>query len=117
MNNKQRQIAAAIQSEDYEVASRLANEIITRLLNSRLTKSQLSALEKIKEEHGEMLNKLLTQAFRKGWARGREGSLPNAMSDVLQAAQTMVSVYRLLNEGMTTSTRNLSNISTKPPQA
>ena len=110
MNAKQQQIASALQSEDYEAASRLVNESIKHLLNTRLNKNQLSILEAMKAEHGDMLNRLLSQAFQKGWARG--GELSNAMNDTLQAAQTMVQAYGLFNEGMAIQGPDLTNIST-----
>ena len=112
MSNKQRQINIAMQSEDYEAASKLVNENIKHLLNTRLNKNQLSILAALKDEHGEMLNSLLSDAFRKGWARESESKLSNAMNDVLQAAQTMVQAYRLLNEGMSTRRAGLAKFST-----
>ena len=112
MSKLQHQIDAAIRSEDYETVSRLVNGSIRHTLNTRLTKRQLSVLEAMKDEHGELLDKLLSQAFRKGWAREGKSNLSNAMNDVLQAAQTMVQAYRLLNEGMTTQGSELANTST-----
>ena len=112
MNNKQHQIYTAMQSEDYEAASKLVNESIKHILDTRLSKNQLSVLEMLKDEHGDMLNRLLSQAFRKGWAREGESKLSTAMDDILQAAQTMIQAYRLLNEGMTTRGAALGNVST-----
>ena len=102
----------AMQSQDYEAASKLVNESIKYLLNTRLSKNQLSILATMKDEHGEMMSNLLSEAFRKGWAREGESKLSTAMDDVLQAAQTMVQAYRMLNEGMSTRRVGLAKLST-----
>ena len=114
MNDKQNQIDIAMQSSDYEDASRLVNDCIKQLLNTRLSNHQLSILAAMKDEYGEMLNSLLSEAFRKAWARGGKSKLSNAMNDTLQAAQTMVQAYGLLNEGMAIQGPDLTNLSTDP---
>jgi len=43
---------------------------VSEILKAGLTKNQLAILEIIKEEHGELLNKLLSEAFQRGWTRG-----------------------------------------------
>lgn len=91
---KQREIEAAMQSGDNESVTRLIGESISEILKAGLTKNQLADLEKIKDEHGETLNKLLSQAFQRGWTRSDEPNLSNAMDEVLRAAQDAVKEYR-----------------------
>ena len=104
MLHEQRELNAAIQSGDQAAVSRLVHMNIKNMLEVRLTRSQLSVLDELKIEHGDMLNRLLSQAFRKGWVRqGGSHKLANAMANVLQVAQTLVRVYRLLNDGTSNS--------------
>ncbi|MDH3839085.1 MAG: hypothetical protein OET57_20255, partial [Desulfobacteraceae bacterium] len=69
-------------------------ESISDILKAGLTKKQLSILQSIKEEHGKLLNKLLSDAFQRGWKRNDEPNLSNAMDEVLRAAQEAVREYK-----------------------
>jgi len=91
---KQRQIEAAMQSGDNDKAQNLIAESISGILRSGLTKNQMTTLETIKEEHGEMLNQLLSQAFQRGWIRSGTPNLSNAMDEVLRAAQEAIKEHR-----------------------
>ena len=91
---KQRQIEAAIQSGDNEKAQKLIAESISGILRSGLTNNQLTTLETIKNEHGELLNQLLSQAFQRGWIRSGAPNLSNAVDEVLRAAQEAIKEHR-----------------------
>ena len=91
---KQRQIEAAMQSGDNEKVKNLIAESISEILRAGLTKNQLTTLETIKNEHGELLNQLLSQAFQRGWTRSGAPNLSNAMDEVLRAAQEAIKEYR-----------------------
>ncbi len=87
---KQRQLEAAMQSGDNKKANNLIAESISTVLRAGLTKNQLTTLETIKNEHGELLNQLLSQAFQRGWTRSGAPNLSNAMDEVLRAAQEAI---------------------------
>lgn len=91
---KQRQIETAMQSGEDEKAKILIAESISEILHAGLTKNQLTTLETIKNEHGELLNQLLSQAFQRGWIRSGAPNLSNAMDEVLRAAQEAIKEYR-----------------------
>ncbi|UCE53444.1 MAG: hypothetical protein JSV31_30085 [Desulfobacterales bacterium] len=91
---KQREIESAMLLDDNKKATELISESISEILKAGLTKNQLSILESIKEEHGELLNKLLSDAFQLGWKRSGEPNLSNAMDEVLRAAQEAVREYK-----------------------
>lgn len=91
---KQREIEAAMLLEDDEKTKRLIAKSISEILRAGLTKKQLAVLETIKEDHGELLNQLLSQAFQRGWTRDKEPNLSNAMDEVLRAAQDAIKEYR-----------------------
>lgn len=91
---KQRQLEAAMQSRDEEKARILTAQSISEILQVGLTKNQLSTLETIKNEHRELLNQLLSQAFQRGWTRSGAPNLSNAMDEVLKAAQDAIKEYR-----------------------
>lgn len=91
---KQRHIEAAMKSGDNEKLKTLIAESISEILRAGLTKNQLSILETIKTEHGELLNQLLSQAFQRGWTRSGVPNLSNAMDEVLKAAQEAIKEYR-----------------------
>ncbi len=91
---KQRQIESAMQSGDNEKTKNLIAESISAILRAGLTKNQLSTLETIKNDHGELLNELLSQAFQRGWTRSSEPNLSNAMDEVLKAAQEAIREYK-----------------------
>jgi hypothetical protein len=91
---KQRHIETAMESGDNEKLKTLIAESISEILHAGLTKNQLSTLETIKNEHGELLNQLLSQAFQSGWTRSGAPNLSNAMDEVLKAAQEAIKEYR-----------------------
>lgn len=91
---KQQQIKAAMQSGDNEKAQKHIADSISEILRSGLTKSQLTTLETIKDEHGELLNQLLSQAFKRGWTRSGEPNLSNAIDEVLKTAQEAIKEHR-----------------------
>lgn len=84
---KQRQTEAAMQFGNDEKAQKLITESISGILCPGLTMNQLNTLETIKNEHGELLNQLLSQAFQRGWVRSGVPNLSNAMDEVLRVAQ------------------------------
>ncbi len=81
-------------SGDNEKLKTLIAESISEILRAGLTKNQLSTLEIIKNEHRELLNQLLSQAFQRGWTRSGSPNLSNAMDEVLRAAQEAIKEYR-----------------------
>lgn len=91
---KQQQIEAAMKSGDNEKLKTLIAENISGILRAGLTKNQLLTLETIKNDHGELLNQLLSQAFQRGWTRSGAPNLSNAMDEVLRAAQEAIKEYR-----------------------
>jgi DNA-binding TFAR19-related protein (PDSD5 family) len=94
---KQREIEEAIQSEDNEKVKILIAESISSILRSGLTKKQLNELELIKNDYGESLSQLLSQAFQNGWMRSGTPNLSNALDEVLRRAQEIIKEYRPLN--------------------
>ena len=84
---KQRQIEIAMLLEDHESMKRLIGDSVGEILSAGLTQMELATLETLREEHGELLRQLISQAFGRGWARSGEPSLSNAMHEVLLAAQ------------------------------
>ena len=91
---KQRQIEAAMKSGENEKLKTLIAESISEILRAGLTKNQLLTLETIKNEHRELLNQLLSQAFQRGWTRSGTPNLSNAMDEVLKATQEVIKEYR-----------------------
>ena len=91
---KQREIEAAMKSGDNAKIKILIAESISEILRAGLTKNQLSLLDTIRSQHGELLNPLLSQAFQRGWARSGAPNLSNAMDEVLKAAQEIIKEYR-----------------------
>ena len=91
---KQREIESSMSLGHSEKTSKLIGESISEILKAGLTKKELTILEIIKEEHGETLNKLLSEAFQRGWTRGGEPNLSNAMDEVLRSAQEVVREYK-----------------------
>lgn len=91
---KQREIESSMSLGDSEKTTKLIGESISEILKAGLTKKQLAVLQLIREEHGETLNKLLSEAFQRGWTRGGEPNLSNAMDEVLRSAQEAVKEYK-----------------------
>lgn len=112
MHAKQRELIATIQSGDRTAVSRLVHSSIHAMLQMKLTPKQLSVLHELQVEHGTMLNKMLSQAFKRGWTRQNGSSKwTNAMHHVLHVAETMVRVHRLLNDGISSSTQEFKDLS------
>ena len=91
---KQRQLEAAMQSGDDEKVTNLIAESISTILRAGLTKNQLTTLETIKNEQGELLNQTLSKAFQGGWTRSGVPNLSNAMDEALMAAQKAIKKHR-----------------------
>lgn len=91
---KQGEIENAMSLGDSEKTTKLIGASISEILKAGLTKKQLAVLEIIKEEHSELLNKLLSEAFQRGWTRSGDPNLSNAMDEVLKAAQEAVKEYK-----------------------
>ena len=90
---KQREIESSMLLGDNGKTTRLIGESISEILRAGLTKKQLATLEIIQKEHGETLNKLLSDAFQLGWARSGDPNLSNAIDEVLKAAQYAIKEY------------------------
>jgi len=91
---KQREIESAMSLGHSEKATKLIGKSMNEILKAGLTKKELAILEIIKEEHRETLNKLLSEAFQRGWTGGGEPNLSNAMDEVLRSAQEAVREYK-----------------------
>jgi len=91
---KQREIEAAMLLEDDEKTKRLIAESISEILRASLTKEQLTVLQTINEDHGEILNQLLSQAFQRGWTRDKEPNLSNAMDEGSDRTRRTISKCR-----------------------
>ncbi len=91
---KQRQIEAAILLEDHDRMKRLIGDSVGEILTAGLTQTEMAALEALREEHGELLRQLISEAFGRGWVRSGEPNLSNAMEEVLVAAQHAIKGYR-----------------------
>ncbi len=91
---KQRQIDAAILLADYDRMKRLIGDSVGEILTAGLTQTEMAALEALREEQGELLRQLISEAFGRGWVRSGEPNLSNAMEEVLVAAQHAIKGYR-----------------------
>jgi hypothetical protein len=91
---KQKEIEAAMLLGDNEKTIKLIGESISGIVKAGLTEKQLTILERIREDHGELLNELLSQAFQRGWMRSGRPNLSNAMDEVLRAAHGAIKDYR-----------------------
>ena len=91
---KQRRIEAAIVLEDHDRMKRLIADSVGEILTAGLTQMEMATLDRLREEHGELMRQLISEAFGRGWVRSGEPSLSNAMEEVLVAAQHAVRGYR-----------------------
>ncbi len=91
---KQRQIEAAMLLEDHERMKRLIGDSVGEILAAGLTQTERAVLKALREEHGELLRQLISEAFGRGWVRSGEPNLSNAMEEVLVAAQHAIKGYR-----------------------
>ena len=91
---KQRQIEAAIVLEDHDRMRRLIGDSVGEVLSAGLTQMEMATLEALREEHGELLRQLISEAFGRGWVRSGEPNLSSAMHEVLLAAQHVIKGFR-----------------------
>ncbi len=91
---KQRRIEAAIVLEDHDRMKRLIGDSVGEILAAGLTQTEMATLELIRDEHGELLQRLISEAFGRGWVKSGEPNLSNAMEEVLIVAQHVVRGYR-----------------------
>ena len=91
---KQRQIEAAMLLEDHERMKRLIGDSVGEILAAGLTQTEMNAFAALREEHGELLRQLISEAFGRGWVRSGEPNLSNAMEEVLVAARHAIKGYR-----------------------
>jgi hypothetical protein len=91
---RQREIERAMSLSDKIKAKRLIGESINEILTAGLTTKQLSTFKKINRENGNLLNKLLSEAFQRGWERSSKPNLSNALDEVLRVAQEAVKEYQ-----------------------
>ena len=90
----QQELETAMAMGDQEKTKQLIVESMSSILKSGLTKKQLNTLEQIKIGWPEETNKLLADAFQRGWIRSGTPNLSNAMDEVLRQAQELISEHR-----------------------
>ena len=73
---------------------RSIGDSVGEILSAGLTQMEMDTFEALREEHGDLLRKLISEAFGRGWIRSGEPNLSNAMEEVLVAAQYAIKGYR-----------------------
>ncbi len=91
---KQRQIEVAMLLEDYESLKRLIGDRVGEILSVGLTQTEMAVLEELRQEHGDLLRQVISEAFGRGWVRSGEPRLSNAMYEVLLAARHAIQGFR-----------------------
>ena len=91
---KQRQIEVAMLLEDHESMKRLIGERVGEILSVGLTQPEMAVLEALRQEHGDLLRQLISEAFGRGWVRSGEPKLSNAMYEVLLAARHAIQGFQ-----------------------
>ncbi len=89
-SERQREIELAIRLEDHESMKRLIGDSVGEILAAGLTQTEMATLAILKDEHGDVLRQLISEAFGRGWVRSGTPNLSHAMHEVLVAAQHAV---------------------------
>lgn len=91
---QQRAIELAMLQEDHASMKRLIGASVGEVLTAGLTAGELATFETIRQEHEALVRGLISEAFGRGWVKGGEPRLSNAMHEVLMAAQHAVRGFK-----------------------
>ncbi len=91
---QQRAIELAMLQEDHASMKRLIGASVGEVLTAGLTAGELATFEAIRQEHEALVRGLISEAFGRGWVKGGEPRLSNAMHEVLMAAQHAVRGFK-----------------------
>lgn len=94
----QPKLQAAIDAGDTDTATNLISKSIVTILRAGLTPRQRRNLDQLKENHRPEIQKLLSDAFQRGWVRDGVPNLSNAMDEVLLAASERIREGRARGE-------------------
>lgn len=90
----QRELEAALEARDLEVAKRIISESIVKILDAGLTKNEQEILAKLKLRDPSSLGRDLREAFDRGLSRDGNFSLSNGMDAALRRATELINASR-----------------------